>query len=478
MAMGINTNIMSLSSQNALSKTNSGIERAMERLSTGLRINSAKDDAAGLGITDRMTSQVRGLNQAIRNAGDGISLAQTAEGAMQESTNILQRMRELAIQSANDSNSALDRSNLQKEISQLQQELSRIAETTTFNGKKILDGTFSAQKFHVGSNANETISVSVGSIASSDLGAYKLDGGSMTAAAAAAANTNAGDANGLTITGTLGTGTTAVVAANATASTVADAVNGVTASTGVTASASTTATLGTLSATGTVSFTLSNNDGGSASVSATLASTSDLGALADAINAVAATTGTTAAESGGTITLTNENGDDISIQDFTHSTATATMAFTGGSGSADTLTGNGTDDSTVGGQVTFTSSSTFTVETAATIHDASVTFSNVSSIDIGTQSGSNLAIDVIDGALQYVSNERADLGAIQNRLDSTISNLSNIVENVSAARSRIQDADFAVETANLTRGQILQQAGVAMLAQANAAPQAVLALLQ
>jgi flagellin len=450
----------------------------MERLSSGLRINSAKDDAAGLGITDRMTSQVRGLNQAVRNAGDAISLAQTAEGAMQESTNILQRMRELAIQSANDSNSALDRANLQKEVAQLQQELTRIANNTTFNGKNILDGSFSAAKFHVGSEANETISVSVGSITSADLGAYNLDGGSMTAATAAAANTNAGDSNGLTITGTLGTANTATIAANATASTVADAVNAITSSTGVTASALTTATLGTLSAAGTVSFTLGNNNGGSAAVTATMTSTSDLGALADAINAVAATTGTTATESGGTITLTNENGDDISITAFTHGTATATMAYTGASGSADTLTGNGTDASTVGGQVTFTSSSTFSVEAATTIHDAAVTFSNVSSIDVGTQSGSNSAIDVIDGALQYISDARADLGAIQNRLEATISNLSNISENVSAARSRVQDADFAAETSNLTRTQILQQAGVAMLTQANAQPQLVLSLLQ
>jgi flagellin len=450
----------------------------MERLSTGLRINSAKDDAAGLGITDRMTSQIRGLNQAVRNAGDAISLSQTAESAMQESSNILQRMRELAIQSANDSNSPLDRANLQKEVVQLQSELTRIAQNTTFNGKNILDGTFTSQSFHVGSEANESISVTVGSTLATDLGAYNLDGGTMTAAAAATANTNAGDANGLTVTGSLGTANTAVIAANATASTVADAVNAITASTGVTADARTTATLDTLSLAGTVSFTLNNNNGGSAAVTATLTSTSDLGTLSDAINAVAATTGVTATESGGSISLVNENGDDISIVNFTHSTATATMNFTGGSGAADTLTGDGADDSTVGGQVTFTSSSTFSVETAATIHDAAVTFSNVASIDIGTQSGSNSAIDVIDGALQYISDTRADLGAIQNRLETTIANLSTISENVSAARSRVQDADFAAETSNMTRAQILQQAGVAMLSQANAQPQMVLSLLQ
>jgi flagellin len=478
MAMVINSNIMSLNSQRNLNSTQNSLATSMERLSSGLRINSAKDDAAGLGITDRMTSQIRGLNQAIRNANDAISLSQTAEGAMQESTNILQRMRELAVQSANDTNSAFDRANLQKEVSQLSQELNRISETTTFNGKNILDGTFTAAKFHVGANANETISVSIGSTHSTDMGSFTLDGGTMTAASAAIVNTNAGDGDGLTITGTLGSANTEVIAANATARTVSDAVNAITASTGVTADARTTATLETLDTAGTVSFTLANNNGGTAAVTATLASTSDLGVLADAINAVAATTGITAEATAGSIALVNEQGDDISIQDFTHSTAAATMAFTGASGGADTLTGDGADDSIVGGQVTFSSSSTFSVETATTIHDAAVAFSNVASIDVGDQTGSNSAIDVIDGALRFISDSRADLGAIQNRMNSTIANLSSISENVSAARSRVQDADFAAETANLTRAQIMQQAGVAMLSQANSQPQMVLSLLQ
>jgi flagellin len=478
MAMVINTNVTALTTQRSLSNSQSALSTSMERLSTGLRINSAKDDAAGLGITDRMTSQIRGLNQAIRNAGDAISLSQTAESAMQESTNILQRMRELAIQSANDSNSALDRANLQKEVVQLQSELTRIAQNTTFNGKNILDGTFTSQSFHVGSEANESISVTVGSTLATDLGSYNLDGGTMTAFNAdATANSNAGDADGLTITGILGTANTSAIAAGATASTVADAVNAITASTGVTANARTTATLDTLTETGTVSFTLANNNGGSVAITATVSSTSDLGSLADAINAAAASTGITATESGGSITLVNENGDDISIQNYDHS-ATGTINLTGGSGGADTLADGGTDDSTVGGQVTFTSSTTFSVEAGATMHDAAVTFSNVASIDIGTQTGSNNAIDVIDGALQYISDTRADLGAIQNRLETTISNLTTISENVSAARSRVQDADFAAETANMTRLQILQQAGVAMLSQANAQPQMVLSLLQ
>ncbi len=181
MALSINTNVASLNAQRNLGATQSNLAKSMQRLSSGLRINSAKDDAAGLAISDRMTSQIRGLNQAARNANDGISLAQTAEGAMQEATNILQRMRELSVQSANDSNSATDRSSLQKEVNQLQQELDRIATSTEFNGKKLLDGSFSAQTFQVGANKGNTISFSIGNTRSTNIGNYALNGtGTMT----------------------------------------------------------------------------------------------------------------------------------------------------------------------------------------------------------------------------------------------------------------------------------------------------------
>jgi len=486
MAMVINTNIMSLNSQRQLNQSGNSVATAMERLSSGLRINSAKDDAAGLGITDRMTSQVRGLNQAIRNAGDAISLSQTAEGAMSEATNILQRMRELSVQSANDSNSAADRANLQKEVNQLQEELNRISDTTTFNGKNVLDGTFTAQKFHVGANANEYVSVSMTSTHSTALGSYQLDGGTMaTATAGAVVNTNAGDANGLTITGSLGSANTSVIAAGATARTVAAAVNAITANTGVEASARTTLTIDNLSANTagqTLSFTLGNNNADTpvtANISANIVNVSDLSGLADAINAAAGSTGITATATAGSIALVNEQGDDIEISAYAVTgVANSSLDMTGPVGATDTLTEGGDITGVVGGVVTFNSSNSFSVETGATIHDASVAFSNVATVDIGTQLGSNNALDVIDGALRAISDSRADLGAIQNRMESTIANLSNISENVSAARSRIQDADFAAETANLTRAQILQQAGVAMLAQANAAPQNVLSLLQ
>lgn len=492
MAMVINTNVLALTTQRSLNNTQSSLATSMERLSTGLRINSAKDDAAGLGITDRMTSQVRGLNQAIRNAGDAISLSQSAEGAMQEATNILQRMRELAVQSANDSNSSADRANLQKEVVQLQQELNRIADTTTFNGKNLLDGTFTAQKFHVGSNANESISVSVSSTHSTDLGTYQLNGGTMansSVGAAVAANTNAGDANGLSITGSLGSATTSVIAAGATARTVATAVNAIAGSTGVEATARTVATIDNLSADiagETLSFTLGNNNADNpvtANISVNLVSVTDLSGLADAINAAAGSTGITATATSGSVELVNEQGDDIHITAFAVTTSVAaTMDLTGVDGVAATFDeGAGPPalvTGIVGGELTFNSSAAYSVEAAATMHDSTVSFSNVSTIDIGTQLGSNNAMDVLDGALRAISDSRADLGAIQNRMASTIANLSKSSETITAARSRVQDADFAMETSNLTRTQILQQAGVAMLTQANAQPQLVLSLLQ
>lgn len=494
MAMVINTNVMSLTTQRSLTNTQSSLSTSMERLSTGLRINSAKDDAAGLGITDRMTSQVRGLNQAIRNAGDAISLSQTAEGSMQEATNILQRMRELSIQSANDSNSSADRANLQKEVSQLQQELNRIADTSTFNGKKILDGSFTAQKFHVGANANETISVTVTSIRATTLGNQSVSanthvGGALTAAADATGGNNVAGQN-LTVSGTASSGALAVTADDA-ASDIASLVNGATATTGVTATASNSVDIDGLSLAGTVGFALStSNSGGTVGSAITISAaitTTDYSALADAVNAVSASTGVSAVLAGDSqsITLENTTGDDINVVDFTHSGDAAETLDVGGV----TLTGPtggtpaGTDSLVVGGSVSFSSSSTFVVatDTGVTVMGAASTssaLSSVADVDISTQTGSNNALDVLDQALRSISDARADLGAIQNRMESTIANLASISENVTAARSRVQDADFAAETSNLTRTQILQQAGVAMLSQANAQPQLVLSLLQ
>ena len=503
MALVINTNILSLNSQRNLNRTSNELSTSLQRLSTGLRINSAKDDAAGLGIVDRMTSQVRGLNQAIRNASDAVSLSQTAEGAMQESTNIIQRMRELAIQAANDSSSSADRSNLQEEISQLQAELNRIASTTTFNGNNILDGTFASKKFHVGSNANETISVSIGNISATAMGAYQA---SSIANVGAIAATTVTDTNGVAIEAALtisGTDTQNVnYAANASAAEIAQAITSVSGETGVTASATTSVDLkygAAIANTDSVSFNLSTTDGTGAvqgtitPISVTVTSTLDYTALRDAINAVSASTGVTAElnTAAGSLTLKNADGHNISItaaraaadaEAVLNVGATAT-SFTSTATLLDDRTSAGTnaDAVTVGGQVSMSSASAFSVSGAEATFAAATfsgTLTSVAQVDLTTQAGANNALDVLDQALRFVSDSRAELGAIQNRLEYTISNLTNVSENVSAARSRVQDADFAAETAALTRAQILQQAGVAMLSQANAAPQIVLALLQ
>lgn len=495
MAQVINTNIASLSAQNALNKSQSSLETSLERLSSGLRINSAKDDAAGLAIVDRMTSQIRGLNQAVRNANDGLSVSQTAEGALQESSNIMQRMRELSVQSANDSNSASDRSAIQQEVAQLQNELNRISETTTYNGKSLLDGSFASQSFQVGANANETIEVNITSASATVLGSQSATTAQNIGTAAVGALT-APAANGvvdsdITITGALGAGT-ANYAAGATASEIAALVNGQTTNTGVTATAANSVSL-TSFTTGTLSFTLSSTDGSNVTqgtatnVSATVTSATDLTALRNDINESTASTGITATinATGDGIDLTNTTGDDIVIETASNGAGASAAPFAV-NGAA--LTEAGADSIRVAGQVSFSSSGAFILDAAAaeTVLDVAIvaaasvssTLSSVADIDVSTRAGANDALDVLDRALATITDSRAGLGAIQNRLDSTISNLSNISENVSAARSRIEDADFAAETAELTRSQILQQAGISVLSQANTLPQQVLSLLQ
>ncbi len=726
MALTINTNIASLNAQRNLSKSQNNLSQSMERLSSGLRINSAKDDAAGLAISDRMTSQIRGLNQAARNANDGISMAQTAEGALQETTNILQRMRELAIQSANDTNSASDRSSLQAEINQLKQEITRIANTTTFNDRNILDGSLTDAQFQVGANANETISFSIGSAQATELGSNTLEtsnengietatytsfqtaangsevgvatlgatngvtgtevitltgptgstadftitagmeaidiatgisglagatatatnsvvisGGvndttndqSMTIAtdsgtvtlgagvdlsdpeailaavdagqATAAGLTFSSDGTSLTVTSgsgeditvTLGDGTTgdsaitvtgldgttnltlaetqeatsvgkvivnldggytiesdqdnaylstatggtpmtsyktgvtdasggnavgaqiltvvgpegsdqATIDADSTANGIARAVNELAGATGVTAEARTQATLFGLTENGTVEFKLQGNNSSPIPIRATV-TTGDLTSLAQAINNEAGSTGITASLVGANnrIVLTQPEGFDIEITDFTHSASAnrevsisilgneesgaanygdenATMLFDGGPN-------DGLDSTVVGGQVTFYSTGVFNVtsnidsttaggsifEGIANTANTSTLYS-VDTIDISTVRGANEAIRVVDGAIGQIDSLRGDLGAVQNRFESTIANLENVAENLSAARSRILDADIAAETSAMTKNNILQQAGVSILSQANTSPQLALQLLQ
>jgi len=698
MASIINTNLQSLNAQRSLATSQNSLATAMQRLSSGLRINSAKDDAAGLAISDRMTAQINGLNQAVRNANDGAAIAQTAEGALGEITNSLQRMRQLAVQSANDTNSATDRASLQKEVAQLQQEITRQATQTQFNGKNLLDGSFSNALLQVGAYANQTISFGMGSAKATDIGAnqavsngalgtanvletasqtnigaltpataitnngvlggsltitsdltsasgvavtvnandsaktiaeainvktaetgvvasaktevtlsslakpatgtttlsingqnYDVTSASLDAALATTINANtattgvsatyegttfkltaadgrdiqisisdtdttvgndaaidvggvtltSGDTTGtntdsivvggqvtfdsrnafsvaqtgtnvmaaastsatatsspaasvmlgngvaaqtLTVTGSTGTANVSVTA-NASAYSVAQLVNQQSAKTGVTATARTETTLSDLSAAGTVSFKLAGSNATPVTITANVTSANDLSEVAKQINNVASSTGITAelSDDKKSVKLVSAEGYDIKLSDFSNS-ATGTSDTVKLNGT--TLTEGAADSLTVGGKVSFSSSGAFTVTSSDTTNNTIVTgakssqLSSVASIDVGTQQGANDAINIVDGALGFVDDLRATLGAIQNRLSSVIASNQSTAQNVTAARSQVQDADFAAETANLSRAQVLQQAGTAMVAQANQLPQGVLTLLR
>jgi flagellin len=488
----INSNIASLNAQRNLNTSQNALATSLQRLSSGLRVNSAKDDAAGLAISERMTAQIRGLNQAARNANDGISLAQTAEGALGEIGNNLQRMRELAIQSANSTNSASDRASLDAEAAQLTAEITRVASQTQFNGLNLLDGSFTSQAFQVGANANQTISVnSIADSRATALGSNILLGlgsvigaGGVGVTKAAATDLTGGNTvgieAGLTIT-TLNGGTTAAFgyAANSDAKAIAAAINTNASGVGVTATASNSATLSGISVAGTITFDLNG-----VTVSAAVADPTDLTALMGAINGAQGSTGVvasfTSTSSKAGLTLSTTDGRDISILNYdnTGGAGTATAVFSGV-----TLTDANNDSSIKSGVVSLSSSKgTITLAGANTDVFTSATqssaFSSLSSISLTNAANAQLAIAVVDAALGQVNVSRGDLGAYQNRFSSAISNLQTTAENISAARSRIQDADFAAETASLTRNQILQQAGTAMLAQANALPQNVLTLIR
>ncbi len=503
MASTINTNIQSLTAQRNLAASQASLTTSMQRLSSGLRINSAKDDAAGLAITDRMTSQIRGLNQAARNANDGISLAQVAEGALGSTSSNLQRIRELAVQAANGTNSASDRLALQQEVLQLTTEIARVGNQTEFNGLKLLDGSYTTQQFQVGANANQTIGVSVTSARAIDMGnnlvSSQATSPSMATAAVGAtlgAAVNGFLAQTLTLAGNGTVNTipaTGTLAAGSSAKAVATAINAFTSLSGVTAIATTKATLSNVT-TGSVQFQLTGANTTPIVVSATVNNASDLAPLAQAINAQSGTTGITAvADKTGNLVLTQADGDDIKILNQ-NTTGGLTGAILVGE---DTLTPvsfqpatGGTATATsdvavaVGGKVALNSSNGFTISstdatgTLIAGGSAGSALSSVAAIDISTQAGANAALLVVDGALASVSANRAQLGAVQNRFLTTIENLQTNSENLSASRSRIQDADFAMETANLSRTQILQQAGTAMVAQANQLPQGVLQLLK
>ena len=466
MAISVNTNVTSMKAQKNLGGANGNLQTSMERLSSGLRINSAKDDAAGLQISNRMTSQINGLDVAMRNANDGISIAQTAEGAMQESTNILQRMRDLSLQSANGSNSTSDRESMQKELSALQTELTRISDTTSFGGQKLLDGTYGTQKFQVGSNANETISVSLSSTAANKIGNHSVSG--------------KGTKFGVETAGVLSQGTTAdtafavngkvvAITGGDNAAKVADNINK--AGAGVKAEASVTTTLSSLSASDVGTFSVVAKDGTTKDSynlatykgdSAQLAT--DLGKAGYDVSHDKET---------GVISITAKGVAGVEVTGYSGGTAALGGLASGANASKTSelklsspekfaIKGT-TADELLGGGVTATAGSS--------------KLSEVSKIDIGTAKGAQDALAVIDSAIAGIDSQRADLGAVQNRMNFTINNLGNVQTNVADARSRIQDVDFAKETAEMTKKQILSQTSSAMLAQANQLPQVALSLL-
>jgi len=474
----INTNISSLNAQRNLTSSQSSLSTALQRLSSGLRINSAKDDAAGMAISSRMTAQIRGLNQAARNANDGISLSQTAEGALNEITNNLQRIRELAIQSANATNSASDRASLNAEATQLIAEIDRVATQTTFNGVTLLDGTFSTQSFQVGANANQTISItSISSARSSALGvgsgsSYSTSLSSLTATTSTALTAGGLVLNGYNVGASVSDG---VSSAEATSSAIAKAaaINAVSGQTNVNATVDATTLAVTATAVGADTVGASINGvllGTAGAVSLSANATVAAGEMAAAINAVSNQTGVTATASGATYTLTAADGRNIAVAVTTAGDSGLSAAVTHASIN---LSSSSSAGITIGG-AEFAAIGAAIGNTAAT----ATVGAGVSSLDLGTASGAQSAITIIDAALNTVNSSRGALGSYQNRFSSAITNLQITSENVSAARSRIQDADFAAETAELTRSQILQQAGVAMLAQANALPQSVLTLLR
>ena len=580
----INTNVSSLNSQRALNKSQSSLSTSLQRLSSGLRINSAKDDAAGMAIASRMSAQISGLDTARRNANDGVSLSQTAESALSSVADNLTRMRDLAVQAANATNSDADRAALNQEITQLQAEIQRVGEQTEFNGRKLLDGSFISQFFQIGANAGQGVNVTLTDSRASGMGQqfgtetfsvsditvagdYRLlingtevdvslgltnaDGFTQlrnavnnvfdaTGVRADFVYDNNRNVIGVNLVGAgttfnqllrntsgqyeVGTGgidgelNTLVSTAGATTGgvnnvasqtfrvngnnteflvqintgdsmkTIADKINAGAQQTGVAATARTTATLMNLGADGTISFQLNGKNDMPVTIAA-VAKTNDLSELVGAINTEADTTGITArlSQDKSAIYLVNEEGHDIKITNFS-TTAAANRTFDVlGANDADAtnsqLDAAGTNSVTVGGRLTYDSENMFFLDTAAagSLNKDIRTYSDrvsVDDINVNTLNAATRAIKVLDAAINGVNSARATLGAIQNRFDAAISNLQANSENLSAARSRIRDTDFALETSSLAMATILQQSGISVLAQANQVPNNVLTLLR
>ena len=477
MAQTINTNVASLNAQRNLNRSQGLLNQSLERLSTGLRINSAKDDAAGLAISERFTTQIRGLNQAVRNASDGISLAQTAESALSELTNNLQRIRELAVQSANATNSGSDRSALNAEVQQRIAEVERIASQTSFNGRKVLDGNFGSAQFQVGANVGETIAVNL------TTGMRSSQIGQIASATGTAVSANALTDNGLTIA--VGTGAAVSVGGS-----VAGSLNGQEADSAyakvrvinnagvaglsATAANSSTGVFDTVvggTATSTYALTINGTAIYSGADNLAIGQSLTAADVAAQVNLYSSQTGVSASVSGTSLTFASVDGRNTNVVE----------AITLGAGASGTGVA-GAQEGIVRGTITMSAADNIVMtgefaeigQTATIAKDAGT----LDGVDVLSVVNSETAMNRIDSALTVVSDLRSSFGAIQNRFESTIANLQAVSENLSASRSRIQDADFAAETAALTKAQILQQAGVAVLSQANAQPQLALSLLQ
>lgn len=581
MAITVNSNVSALTAQRNLTNSSNALTTSMERLSSGSKINSAKDDAAGLQISNRLNSQIKGLGVAMKNASDGISMAQTAEGAMQESTNILQRMRELSLQSTNGSNSDSDRQSLQDEFTSLSGELTRISKTTSFGGRNLLDGSFGSTAFQIGANANQTVTFSLGDISSSALkGSYSnasVDGEAMTGLTAKATGSVVKEpvepeaAVESTYTGTAGpttnlaggaavsfdvSGTTITLDADYTnAEGVAAAINTQLEGTGITAALSggsvaltradgtgISVTVGTgsldtvfganpveVAGTPAVTEGLANIEGASVigkagefTVNGATVEMTDVNTVEEILTAISEATDNkvTGEVVDGRIVLTSSDGQDVKLADATgNGGSLAALGLSAGESKAKladatSITLNGTEvkfksgddlDSIIttintastgvtaskndDGTLNLHSEKDFTVADgaqgtglaalglAAGQTNSVTQETTVSDLRIDSVEGSQTAIQVLDGAIAQIDKERSQLGAVQNRFNSTITNLSNIKENAAAGMGRIMDVDFAQETVNLTKQQILQQAGTSILAQAKQIPQAALSLL-
>jgi flagellin len=506
MAQVINTNVPSLNSQRQLTVSQNALQTSLQRLSSGVRINTAKDDAAGLAITERMTGQIRGLNQARRNANDGLSLVQTAEGALGQMGNILQRIRELSVQSANATNSASDRQALNEEVNQLVAELDRFAQQTEFNGMKLLDGSNSSSAFQVGANTLQTITSTTASFRTTAYGTNQVGAASAASSFAAVGDTipqsgsSVAAAGNLTIRGPGASAAVALVTGDSALS-IATKINAQ-GLTGVKAQAYTETTLN-FGTTGSYTFNVAGtNDPANNPTSVSFSigpNTNDAAGLADvvtAFNAQASKTGITAKLGPGNtgVVLTAADGSNINLHRFSAPGAVTVDNGAAGSGvlalGANSAVAGGA--ATIAGNVILDADKSFSMTTDATAQTrvsifgqamgvASTVASSLQSVqalDITTVTGATQAIRIADQAMSAVNRQRADFGALQNRFEYTINQLMTSSENLSAARSRIRDTDFAQETAELTRNQILQQAGTAMLAQANSLPNNVMSLLR